>query len=194
MHILLLKTDWIAANWSEQVLWGIAVIASLLLLVFTVYSLFSEEPESDIASQERRFLQLDTRTVLVFFTAFGWSAAIIARFEYNFPQSLLFGALIGMIIAFLFSIYRLPSWASSRHAEPILDSTGKVLKSIPPHRAGMGKIHLDIRRLPASVNAVTQGRELPVGAPVRVVGMIDEKTLLVEPIEDQNHTYPGTPT
>ncbi|MDX1943360.1 MAG: NfeD family protein [Saprospiraceae bacterium] len=193
MRILLLKTDWIAANWSEQILWGVAIIASLLLLVFTVYSFFSEEPESDSNSNQRKSLKLDAHTVLIFFAVLGWSAAIAAHFEYTFAQAILLGALVGGVLAFLSTIYRLPFWTSSQNSRPILDSTGKVLQPIPPHRAGMGKIHLDMRHLPTSVNAVTHGRELPVGAPVRVVGMIDKKTLLVEPIEeDQDHPYPGT--
>ncbi len=191
MRILLLKTDWLADNWNQQIFWSIAVVASLLLVILMVYSLFSEYNESENVSQDNGLFQLDARTVLTFFTAFGWAAALIMRVDNSFQKALLYGILIGLVTALLTSVKGLPDWFASKSSKTFLESTGKVLQSIPPHRAGIGKIHLDASRMSAEVNAVTQGRELPVGSPVRVIGMLDDETLLVEPIEDQDHPKPG---
>lgn len=192
MRILLLKTEWLADNWNQQIFWSIAVVASLLLVILTVYNLFSEDTEAEITDNPADFFQLDARMVLTFFTAFGWAAAIITKFDTSFQKALLYGILIGLITAFLTGVKRLPDWFAFKNSRTIVESTGKVLQSIPPHRAGMGKVHLDTRRLSAEVNAVTQGRELPIGSPVRVIGMLDDKTFLVEPIEDQDHPKPTT--
>lgn len=191
MRILLLKTDWLADNWNQQIFWSIAVVASLLLVILTVYSLFSEDNESENLSSHDGLFQLDARTVLTFFTAFGWAAAIIMRFDNSIQKALLYGILIGLVTAILTSVKGFPHWVASKNSKTLLESTGKVLQSIPPHRAGTGKIYLDTRRFPTEVNAVTQGRELPVGSPVRVIGMLDDETLLVEPLEDQDHPKPG---
>jgi len=69
-------------------------------------------------------------------------------------------------------------------------STGEVLTSIPPHRNGFGKVHLNLRAAPFEMDAVTAGEELPPGAPIRVVEVIDERVLLVEAIIEREQPYP----
>jgi hypothetical protein len=73
--------------------------------------------------------------------------------------------------------------------EKALASTGKVLSSIPPHRNGFGKVHLNLREAPFEIDAVTAGQEVPKGTPVRVVDILDDKIVLVEPIVGKGHRH-----
>ncbi len=191
MHILLLKTQLIVDDWSQQLFWTVAIVASMLLIILMVYQLFSEESIPETSPLHKPFIQLDARSVLIFFAVFGWAAALVSHFDFSFQKASIYGLAIGVIIVLLAGIYRLPHWFFQKNAEVILESTGKVLQSIPPHQAGIGKVHLNRQRVPATVNAVTQGRELPVGSPIRVIGMLDNNTLLVEPLDENEHPRPG---
>lgn len=186
---MLLKMDGLTVNWSQQIFWTLAVVATLLLIILLIYNLFNEEAEHKDAPQTSNVFAIDARTVLLFFATFGWVAVISFYFENVFAERMIYAALIGLAVAFLPNISQkfLKKYLTG-NAKTILASTGKVMQSIPPHRAGSGKVHLQMRRIPVEVNAVTQGEELPVGAPIRVIGMVDDHTILVESLEENGKT------
>lgn len=181
MRLLKIEQIWFVGGWSAQaIFWTVAIIATLLLMILMVYSLFSEE---QAPTQTSRF-RLDARTVLLFFTAFGWSAAIASYFSNTFSALLLYGTLAG---ATLIALAGLPRYFAGKtdKRENTDTNTGRVLQFIPPNRAGIGKVYLSANRMPMELDAVTIGRELPVGAPVRIIEMLDECTAMVEPLENQ---------
>lgn len=64
-------------------------------------------------------------------------------------------------------------------------NTGKVYLTIPAKESGEGKIHITIDNSFREINAVTKNLEpLPTGSAIRVIDVIDDNLLLVEPIED----------
>lgn len=184
----LLKIEQLWFSWSATAIFlTIAIIATLFLILLLVYSLFSDEIESEKATDRWSFIRLEARTVLSFFTAFGWTAALASYYSHSFVQLLLYGALVGMVVAAL--IGWLGSIAQKRLNESADSHTGRVLKSIPPHRGGIGKVYLNVSRVPVELDAITIGQELPVGVPVRIVGMLDDHTAVVEPIDNQPGKY-----
>jgi hypothetical protein len=63
-----------------------------------------------------------------------------------------------------------------------ITSTGEVLQYIPPNKDGLGKVHLNLRKAPYELDAVSSGVELSKGMPVRVIDIIDDHILVVEPL------------
>ncbi|MFN7117110.1 MAG: NfeD family protein [Saprospiraceae bacterium] len=181
----LLKIEQLWFNWSTSaIFWTIAIIATFLLVLLLVYSLFSDEIEPAVAPPKIKLLRLDARTVLIFFTVFGWTAAITSYFPNSFTQILLYGIIAGTGVTILFSLAA--NFAKkSVIAYKANTDTGRVLKPIPPHRGGIGKVYMSTSRIPIELDAITIGRELPVGMPVRIVDMLDEHTAIVEPLDNQ---------
>lgn len=177
MRILLLNTDWNALILGQQIFWAIAIVATLLLIILLAYELFVEETTEE---QHTKPNLLDARIVLLFFTALGWSAVAFSFFHTSNWESLGCGAVVGLLTVIVNGVYRF-----RRARANVLAQTGKVLQTIPPHRAGVGKVYLNVQRNSVLLNAVTQGKALPVGAPVRVVSQLDDQTLLVEPLEEE---------
>ncbi len=184
----LLKIEQVWFNWSATAIFlTIAIIATLFLILLLVYSLFSDEIESEQSHARWSFIRLEARTLLSFFTAFGWTATIASYYPNSFAQMIGYGSLVGIAVAVLVGwLGRVTQKQMNENTET---NTGRVLKSIPPHRGGIGKVYLNVSRTPIEVDAITIGRELPVGVPVRVVDMLDDHTALVEPIDNQPREY-----
>jgi len=175
-------------DWSLQIFWTLAVVATLLLIILLIFDLFNEDGEQAELQTVKRKWTIDAPSVLLFFTAFGWGAVITSYMDMSLQWGMIYAVLAGLAIAISPPLLQklLRKYLVS-NAQTILTSTGKVMQPIPPHQAGRGKVSLQTRRIPVEVNAVTQGEELPVGAPIRVVGMVDEHTILVESIDGNDH-------
>ena len=128
----------------------------------------------------------------LFFTFFAWSSILAHLWEPSISKVFVYGIPVGIIAAIAPSILAsIKSNSSSRssfsgfHLEEALTSTGEVLQSIPPHINGRGTVHLNLRNAPYKINAVSRSGELPAGVPVRVVAILDDQTLVVEPLDGQ---------
>ena len=55
--------------------------------------------------------------------------------------------------------------------------------SIPPHRNGFGKVHLNVRGVPNELEAITAGQAIQPGMAVRVIDIIEDEVLVVEPVD-----------
>lgn len=174
-------------DWSQQIFWTLAVVATLLLVILLIYNLFDEDAEQAEALAPKQKWAIDAQGVLLFFTAFGWVAVITSYMDMSLQRGMIYAVLTGLLAAISPPLLKkfLKKYLVG-NAKTILTSTGKVMQPIPPHQAGRGKVSLQMRRIPVEVNAVTQGEELPIGAPIRVVGMVDEHTILVEAMDDKN--------
>jgi hypothetical protein len=64
--------------------------------------------------------------------------------------------------------------------ERSLGRTGTVYLRVPAAKGGTGKVHLMLQNRTVEYQAVTVGAELPTGAPVRVVGVVNSDTVEVE--------------
>lgn len=171
---------------TQQIFWSVAIVSSVLLVILLVMTLFDtdEEPASN---QDAPWL--DARLILLFFTLLGWFTVIGSYLELSVRQNMLFSILLSFSLVFIPSL--LSGLGKRTHTRPASDlkgailSTGQVLQPIPPHRNGFGKVQLDYRRLPIAMDAVTAGQEIRPGSPVRVVDVIDNRILVVEPLPEE---------
>lgn len=184
---------WKALESSSQAFLSMAIVSSLLLVMLIAIHLMGleQEAESDIKTQSDRKRQLfDARMILVFFTLFSWMIVIFTFVQLSIPAALLIATLVASAISFS-SRYLIKRWLTQNEKmgmADLLQQTGEVLQSIPPHRNGFGKVYLSLPEAPFQIEAITAGQELRPGAHVRVIDVIDDRIILVEPIEEN---YPG---
>lgn len=179
---------WMELAQIQRIFWSVAIVSSILLFILLFISLFGVEQDGEgKGSAGRRTGRLaEPQTILIAATVFGWVAVLLSYWLSNVQLVLgisAVAALLGALLPWLLSpVLSFPSF----DADTVRTSTGQVLTSIPPHRNGFGKVHLNLRAVPFEMDAVTAGEELPPGAPVRVVEVIDERVLLVEALVDSN--------
>lgn len=70
------------------------------------------------------------------------------------------------------------------HVEYALGATGTVYLSIPGQKSGMGKVQVNVQNRTMEYEAITAGDALPTGAPVIVVGIINDETVEVRSVSD----------
>jgi len=180
---------WESLSLLQQSLWLVAVASSLLLLILIVMSLL--QPETEAKTNARLSRIFNPRTILAFLTFFGWVGLLSSYYLDSRLFVLLIGSTAGLLAAatakgITLMLLRLAPRPSKISTDRILLSTGRVLNTVPSHRNGFGKVHLDMRGLPYEIEAMTAGTELKAGASVRVVGVLEDRVLLVEPIEEDN--------
>lgn len=169
----------------EQSLWLLAITSSLLFLILVVLSLIQPDPETEANARSPRLFT--PRNILAFLAFFAWGSLCVDAHSGSLPLILGSGLLAGLIAAATSKVatllllqfaLRSPVVAADR----LVGATGQVLAEVPPHRNGFGKVHLNTEGAPYQLEAMTAGTALPIGAPVRVVEVIEGQVLVVEPL------------
>lgn len=158
----------------QQLFWTGAIIGSVLLLIRSILSLVDSESE-----QESPVLW-EMSNVLTFFTFFFWAGIVALNLGSSLWLTLIIATIIGVAIVGTVH-YILSTEKPLFSKQEVVDHTAKVQVDIPPHRVGHGRVQIEVRGALLELNAVTIGNELPMGLPVRVVDVLDQRTLLVEP-------------
>lgn len=195
MHFTLFGDWWEAQNWAQQVFWLVAIVSSLLLAILSALSLYELSQAGGTESEHRSVPIFTPRRVLTFSTAFGWLALLLSYQAVGLPAILL-SAIAGGLLAAAFTkglarFFLRMAPGRNPGSEQLMESTGRVLEPIPPHRNGFGKVHLNLRGAPYELEAITGGGELKPGVPVRIIGVIDGRVVLVEPLEDEGYPHEG---
>jgi hypothetical protein len=105
---------------------------------------------------------------------------------YGADELAAFGIAVGAGIATLYAVALMMKMvAQLKHdgtarVERSLGRTGTVYLRVPAARTGSGKVHLMLQNRTVEYQAVTVGAELPTGAPVRVVAVVNADTVEVE--------------
>lgn len=192
MIALSMTSWWTSLPWEKQAFWSLAIVSSILLGILFLSSLLDEEEEEGTAQTRSGFFQLlDSRFVLVFFTAAGWSGLVFIQNDSSLSKSTIWSVILGLATALLVRWLDISGrWLRKKKVPEVgsILSTGEVLQSIPPHRNGFGKVQINDRRAHYTIDAITAGHEIPRGTSVRVVDVIDGEVILVERIDPQ---YPG---
>ena len=128
---------------------------------------------------------LSIRTAVAFFVGFGWGGAAMSSFGVTPPVALIGAFAIGTI--FLFGVFYLIKALYSLRSSGTLDyanaigQTGSVYMAIPPEETGNGQIEVMIQGRLQILPACTKAKaRIPTNTKVRVVGVADPQTLLVE--------------
>jgi hypothetical protein len=130
---------------------------------------------------------LTFRTLMAGLTFFGLMGLIGCRQDWPAPISLgaalVAGAGAFLLVGWLMrALYRLRSEGTVR-IERAVGLSGSVYLTIPGQRKGVGKIHISLQNRTVEYQAITSHDQLPTGAPVRIVAVINSDTVEVAPVD-----------
>ena len=134
---------------------------------------------------------LSIRTIGAFFTGFGWSGAAMLQAGHGTGAATFVGLTVWSI--FMALIFYLMSYLHSLRQEGTINyanavgKIGSVYLPIPPHRKGIGQIEVLVQGRLKIVQAISDNDE-KIGnrVAVRVTELVDEQTILVEPLENES--------
>ena len=203
MILLNLGDWWVALSGPQQVFWGISIVFSILFIIQFVFSLIGLDADTDIDGDievsgdmdtdpgfgmDADFTVFSVRSIIAFFTFFGWTGVLVLNAGRSTITAITFASIAGilamLLVGYLIYLFSKLSQEGNYNINNALFNTGKVYLTIPPAESGEGKIHLIIDGTMREMEAITKEREkIPTGADIRVVEVLDNNVLLVEPIE-----------
>lgn len=196
--LLFLEEWWGPLSSTEKVFWSISLIFSVLFLIQFVLSLIGLDFNTDAdvdgvhvpsdTGLDTDFTILSVRSIIAFFTFFGWTGVLIIGRGGSIWTVIIFSVLAGIaamfIVGYMMFQFSKLTEAGNADLKDTLYQTGEVYLSIPANKNGHGKIHIKLQGAIKEFDAVTDGDALPTGSAVKVVEVLDRNLLLVE-VADQ---------
>lgn len=196
-------TNWFnSLDPTLRMYWGIAIFASIVFVIQTTMSFvgmgdvdgagadadidFDGTPDTDSLDDAGSMHLLSIRNMFYFLLGFGWSGI---SFWNTIPNHFLLAVvaiLVGCAFVALFVVlFRSMMKLQSNGAFRIGDAIGKVCDvylRIPASCEGLGKVQVSFNGSVQELDARTwHDQPIPSGAKVRVIRVIDNKILEVEP-------------
>ncbi|MGH7947326.1 MAG: NfeD family protein [Opitutaceae bacterium] len=194
LHIALFEsfTWWAGLTNAQQFFYGIGILAGILTLIMAILALFGlGDHDADVGAAAGDHMDgsslFSTKPITGFFLGFGWSGGIALDSGLSLGMATLVafgsGAVLMFALAWVIrSIYSLRN-DGTRQINDAIGAIGTVYVTLPPSRAGGGQINVTVSgRLEtlAALNAAL--RAIPSGEKVKVVGVVDTNTVIVEPL------------
>lgn len=175
---------------AHQVFWFIAIIFSVLFLIQFILLIIGLDSDSsdfdhagDVGSFEHEFSALSVRSIIAFFTFFGWTGVLAMNNELGIWISVILSSATGLmamfIVAFLMFKFSQLEQSGTLNLYNAIDQQGEVYLTIPGQHNGRGKVNLLIDGRLREMDAVTDGDVLKTGATVKVIEILDDNVLKV---------------
>lgn len=177
---------------------GVALAVLLMQMVLTVLGFDSHHGDVDSGGQHDSGLGIvSIRTVAAFFVGFGWTGAIMLNKGFSTVAAIAGGTAVGALFLLLtyFLIWNLLRLQSSGNLEykNAIGAVGTVYTTIPAAESGGGQVEVLIQGRLAMAEAYTKANhDLKPGTKARVVDLVGETTLMVEPLHDQSSSSRST--
>lgn len=183
-----------------RIYWGIAIFASIIVIIQTTMSFigmgdidtgdadidFDSDADADSMDDAGAMHLVSIRNVFYFLLGFGWAGV---SFWNTIPNTFLLGAVAALVgclfVAIFIFLFRQMMKLQSNGVFDINDAVGKVCDvylRIPAQNQGLGKVQISFNGSVQELNARTSGEQIPSGAKVRVLRVIEKKVLEVEPV------------
>lgn len=195
---------WGGLDFGLQVFYGIGILASIVLLVQLVLTLFGADADGgdagfdgdldlgadggglgDAVEHGSGLHILSTRTVIAFLAGFGWTGVIVLQAGRGMASAVLIAVGVGIIL--MLSVFWLMRGLYSLRQSGTLDyrnavgQVATVYVRIPPAGQGTGQVQVLVQGRLATVAAAGRGAEaIAGGEKVRVTGLAGANTLEVE--------------
>ena len=130
---------------------------------------------------------INVRTVMAFLSGFSWAGAILLNRGYNLGPAIARAFVVGALFLFatailVRSLLRLQSTGNLEYSNAV-GVIGTVYSTIPAADAGTGQLEVMLQGRLITASARTQASPaLKPGAKARVVALVGQSTLLVEPL------------
>jgi hypothetical protein len=187
-------TWWAHLTSAQQFFFGLGIAAGVLTLVLAALTLVGlDHHDADFSGHDFAgdhmggSSLLSVKPITGFFLGFGWAGGIALEHGLSLTIATLIAAGSGIVLmlalaSLIRAIYSLRT-DGTRKINDAIGAIGTVYVTLPPSRASGGQINVTVsgrlETLPA-LNAAL--RAVPSGEKVKVVGIIDPNTVLVEPL------------
>ncbi|KPU43620.1 hypothetical protein OXPF_30610 [Oxobacter pfennigii] len=142
---------------------------------------FQDYTFDDVSSP---FRLLTMRNFIVFFTVFSWTGIVLDKFNMNKILEVLLscgaGFIVSLIISSLFYFIANLTEYGGMDLKNAINAKGEVYLTIPGAKDGVGKVTVIVQGTSRELDAMTNGKTIPTGERVKVIGVIDNQILLVE--------------
>jgi len=183
---------WDALSSPHQVFWFIAIVFSVLFFIQFILALIGLESQhmevnghTDV-SLEHEFSALSLRSIIAFFTFFGWTGVIVLNKGLSIWVAVTLSSLAGLaamfIVAYLMYKFSQLEQSGTLNLYHALDQEGEVYIPIPGERKGHGKIQLKVDGRVRELDAITDGASLKTGELIKVVEILEDNVMKVEPL------------
>ena len=195
MKLLTITEWWYAMPTIEQIFWGIAIVFTTFFIIqfgLSVLGLdFDADADADLSdggySLDPSFTLLSVRSIIAFFVFFGWTGILAIGQGYGTTTVFLMAAGAGLIamvvVAYLMYFFYKLAEDGNANLEELIYKDATVYLTIPERRKGKGKVHVTLNNSLREMDAVTEGEALPNGRSVKIVEIIEDNVLVVEPVE-----------
>lgn len=180
------------ANPMTSIYWFIAIVASVVFVFQTISLFVGFDTDTDFSGGDLSFdidgLQLiSVKTVACFLLGFGWTGVLFGRVIESAVLlavvAILAGVAFMLLIAFMLRQVLLLSQDNTFHVHKSVGRVAEVYLRIPATNTQGGKIIVSVNGTIHELLAVaSEDEEIPTGAKVRIVSVVDEDTVLVERI------------
>ncbi len=186
---------WSSLGAALRVFYGIALVTSAALVLQLVLTLFGLDGEGDVDLDTDLDVDghggggiLSVRTVTAFFVGFGWTGVAALESGMSLLPAIVLATLVGS--AFMAGVFFMMRALYGMRYSGTLDyrnavgTVGSVYLKIPGRMAGPGQVEVMVQGRLRVAQAFTHAEgELANQARVRVVDVMDQNTLVVEPLE-----------
>lgn len=185
--------NWADYTMIEKIYWIIAIPSTALFLVFLIMSVLGgAEADGEFDSDgdgadggDIGFQFISLKSLLGFFTVFGWAGLAALEAGQNDTMSIIIAALAGlammaMVAALLFFMSKVTDDGTLVMSNAI-NHMGEVYLTIPPRRTGFGKVQIRIQGRLHELEAVTDDEEsIPTGRIITVTSVENNEILIVK--------------
>lgn len=200
LFLLTFGSWWGNLSGTQQIFWAIAVVASVLFLIQFVFSIIGVdldadadiEMDTDITdtgySLDADFSMFSMRSIISFFTFFGWTGVLVLNAGGTTMNALIASTAAGtaamLLVAYMMWQFAKLSQDGTADITTALFQTGEVYLTIPANNTGKGKVHITVQGALKELDAITEEkRSIPTGAFIRVVEVMKDNILMVEPVD-----------
>lgn len=176
---------------AHKVFYAIAIATSAVLVLQLILSLLGFDADADAdfdADHGGGSGVFSVRSVTGFFTGFGWGGVVALEGGLGLAASIVIalacgGALMAGVLFLMRAIYAM-RYEGTLDYRNAIGAAGSAYIPIPAAMGGPGQVEVLVQGRLCVVAAFTKSpSRIPARARVKVVGTLDQQTLLVEPLD-----------
>lgn len=183
---------WNGLTDAQQIFYGIGLVAGFVSVVLAMLAFLGMEHHDAVDAVGTDFDHggggiFSIKPLTGFFLGFGWAGGLALKSGLSLPVAVLIalvagGIIMTLIILMFRAIYSMRSDGTMRPEETV-GAIGTVYVTLPPARAVGGQVIVNFSGRQETFSALNASdRSLPSGEKVKVLQIIDSRTLVVEPL------------
>lgn len=191
---------WDALATPDKVYWIIAIAASVLFVILVILSLIGLDADTDVGadmdadadvddgySVDPGFSMFSFRSIVAFFTLFGWTGVYLLDQGSSLGYTLMISSgagIMGMgVVAYMIFKFAQMEKSGTVNLINAIDQTGEVYLTIPAQLGGEGKIHVMIEGSLHEMDAKTEGQSISTGERIKVLELDNNGVMIVEQVK-----------